>query len=178
MSTFIAIKILVTDKFGNILDQLLLKYEINMQTVMIRRTVLMENKLSFDTKLQFSPDYDLFMRIAAEHKICSLSSYLVEYRKGETSLTVKMLDRIAPEMEYTLKSIYSKSNISSKREDKFNEAFQMLFFYKSLPLIHSGQYLQARKNILKSIKVKKRYIIFYLILFLPVNRKWLLKLMM
>ena len=171
-------KNIVTDKHGHILDQLLLKYEINMQTVMIRRNILTENSLSFDTKLQFSPDYDLFMRIAAEHKICSLSSYLAEYRKGETSLTVKMLDRIAPEMEYTLKYLYAKSNISSKMNHNFKVAFQMLYFYRSLPLIQSGQYLQARKNILKSIKVKKRYIIYYLILFLPVNRTWLLKLMM
>ena len=171
-------KNIVTDKHGHIFDQLLLKYEINMQTVMIRRNILTENSLSFDTKLQFSPDYDLFMRIAAEHKICSLSSYLAEYRKGETSLTVKMLDRIAPEMEYTLKNLSAKSNISSKMNHNFKVAFQMLYFYRSLPLIQSGQYLQARKNILKSIKVKKRYIIYYLILFLPVNRTWLLKLMM
>ena len=171
-------KNIVTDKHGHILDQLLIKYEINMQTVMIRRNILTENSLSFDTKLQFSPDYDLFMRIAAEHKICSISSYLAEYRKSETSLTVKMLDRIAPEMEYTLKNLSTKSNISSKMNHNFKVAFQMLYFYRSLPLIQSGQYLQARKNILKSIKVKKRYIIYYLILFLPVNRTWLLKLMM
>ena len=171
-------KNIVTDKHGHILDQLLLKYEINMPTVMIRRNILTENSLSFDSKLQFSPDYDLFMRIAAEHKICSLSSYLAEYRKGETSLTVKMLDRIAPEMEYTLKNLSAKSNISSKMNHNFKVAFQMLYFYRSLPLIQSGQYLQARKNILKSIKVKKRYIIYYLILFLPVNPTWLLKLMM
>jgi len=171
-------KNIVTDKHGHILDQLLLKYEINMPTVMIRRNILTENSLSFDTKLQFSPDYDLFMRIAAEHKICSLSSYLAEYRKGETSLTVKMLDRIAPEMEYTLKNLSTKSNISSRINHNFKVAFQMLYFYRSLPLIQSGQYLQARKNILKSIKVKKRYIIYYLILFLPVNPTWLLKLMM
>ena len=171
-------KNIVTDKHGHILDQLLLKYEINMPTVMIRRNILTENSLSFDSKLQFSPDYDLFMRIAAEHKICSLSSYLAEYRKGETSLTVKMLDRIAPEMEYTLKNLSTKSNISSRINHNFKVAFQMLYFYRSLPLIQSGQYLQARKNILKSIKVKKRYIIYYLILFLPVNPTWLLKLMM
>ena len=171
-------KNIVTDKHGHILDQLLLKYEINMQTVMIRRNILTENSLSFDTKLQFSPDYDLFMRIAAEHKICSLSSYLAEYRKGETSLTVKLLDRIAPEMEYTLKKLSSKPNISSKMNDNFKVAFQMLYFYRSLPLIRSGQYLEARKNILKSVTVKYRYIIYYLILFLPVNRTWLLKLMM
>ena len=171
-------KNIVTDKHGHILDQLLIKYEINMQTVMIRRNILTENSLSFDTKLQFSPDYDLFMRIAAEHKICSLSSYLAEYRKGETSLTVKLLDRIAPEMEYTLNKLSSKSNISAKMNDNLKVAFQMLYFYRSLPLIRSGQYLQARKNIFKSVKVKYRYIIYYLILFLPVNRTWLLKLMM
>ena len=168
----------VLSKKGKILRRLLMNYDINMQTVMIRRKILTENSLSFDTKLKFSPDYDLFMRIAAEHKICSLSNYLAEYRKVETSLTVKLLDHIAPEMEYTLKKLSSKSNISSKMNDNFKVAFQMLYFYRSLPLIRSGQYLQARKNIFKSVKVKYRYIIYYLILFFPVNRTWLLKLMM
>ena len=65
-----------------------------------------------------------------------------------------------------------------KMNDNFKVAFQMLYFYRSLPLIRSGQYLQARKNIFKSVKVKYRYIIYYLILFFPVNRTWLLKLMM
>jgi len=171
-------KNIVTEKNGYILDKLLLKYEINMQTVLIRKSILIKNNLTFDPSLQYSPDYDLFMRIAATYKICSLSCFLAEYRKGEDSLTSKMLDRIAPEMEHTLKYLSANTKTISKMQYNYNYAFQMLYFYKSLPLIHLGQYVQARKYILKSIKVKKRYILYYLLMFLPINRIWLLKIMM
>ena len=149
-----------------------------MQTVLIRRNIMIENNLTFDPSLQYSPDYDLFMRIAANYKICSLSCFLAEYRKGEASLTSKMLDRIAPEMEHTLKYLSTNAKIFSEMPYNFYYAFQMLYFYKSLPLIHLGKYVIARKNILKCIKVKKRYILYYLLMFLPVSRTWLLKLMM
>ena len=69
------------DDNGYLLNKLLLRYEINMQTVMLRSSVLSDNNLSFDLSLQFSPDYDLFMRIANDFRLCALSDFLVEYRK-------------------------------------------------------------------------------------------------
>ena len=169
---------IVTDKSGFILGQLLSRYEINMQTVMIRRSVLLENNLSFDESLKFSPDYDLFMRIVAKHSSCSISSCLVDYRKVKDSLTSKMINYIAPEMEYTLKNLYSNLDLREELQRDFNKAFIMLNFYRSLPFVQAGDYTNARKFIWKSIFIRKRYLLYYFATLLPINSSWLLKKMM
>ena len=166
------------DDNGYLLNKLLLRYEINMQTVMLRSSVLSDNNLSFDLSLQFSPDYDLFMRIANDFRLCALSDFLVEYRKSENSLTLKMLDQIAPEMEYTLNGLYKKLSESNKDSQNFNKALQMLNYYKSLPLIQKGNYRDARKFLLKSTKVRKRYFVYFLLIFFPVKNTWVLKKML
>ena len=168
----------VSDKNGFLLNHLFLKYEINMQTVMIRRSILLKNNLTFDLNLKFSPDYDLFMRIASDFKICSLKDFIVEYRKVGNSLTYRYLDYVAPEMEYTLKKLDKKFQFSINSNINYYKATKMLDFYRALPLIRSGDYRHARRFIFKTIMVKKRYLIYYLFLCLPVNRDWILKRMM
>ena len=54
---------------GDIFGQLLKHYEISMQTVMIKRSLLIAENLSFDTSLKYSPDYNLFMKIASKYPI-------------------------------------------------------------------------------------------------------------
>jgi glycosyltransferase involved in cell wall biosynthesis len=168
----------IIDKHGYLLDKLLLRYEINMQTVMIRRAVLSDNHLSFDLSLEFSPDYDLFMRIASEYKLSALSDFLVEYRKADNSLTSRMLDRIAPEMEYTLNGLYKTLSKLNKENKNLDKAIQMLNYYKSLPLIQEGKYREARKYIYKSIRVRKRYFVYFILMFFPVKNTWILKKML
>ena len=169
----------ILDMEGKFFDQLLLRYNINMQTVMIRRSILLGADLSFHPTLKFSPDYDLFMRIAIDNAICSVSNYLVEYRKVKDSLTTKLVDRIPVEMEYTLSELYKINSSSDEAiENGFKVAFQMLYFYKSLPFLKSGEYSEARELILKSVRVRKIYLIYYMATFIPIVRSFLLKVIM
>jgi len=169
----------ILDMEGKFFDQLLLRYNINMQTVMIRRSILLGADLSFNPTLKFSPDYDLFMRIAIDNTICSVSNYLVEYRKVKDSLTTKLVDRIPVEMEYTLSELYKINSSSDEAiENGFKVAFQMLYFYKSLPFLKSGEYSEARELILKSVRVRKIYLIYYMATFIPIVRSFLLKVIM
>jgi len=169
----------ILDMEGKFFDQLLLRYNINMQTVMIRRSILLGADLSFNPTLKFSPDYDLFMRIAIDNAICSVSNYLVEYRKVKDSLTTKLVDRIPVEMEYTLSELYKINSSSDEAiENGFKVAFQMLYFYKSLPFLKSGEYSEARELILKSVRVRKIYLIYYMATFIPIVRSFLLKVIM
>jgi len=169
---------LVTDKFGSLIKDLLLMYEINMQSVMIRRSVLDLNELSFDISLEFSPDYDLFMRIAAFHDLCSTSQDLVEYRKVGNSLTSKMLDYIGPEMGYTVDSIKESLPRTADMQKSIDYALRMVEFYKSLPLIKARNYKAARRHVMQVLTVKKIYIIYYVVLLLPVSPRWILKMIM
>lgn len=48
-------------------------------TIMLRRWVLDETGL-FDTSLEPGEDYDLYLRVAARHRVCNLPYFLGEYR--------------------------------------------------------------------------------------------------
>lgn len=72
----------VENKSGYLFDSLLKKYEINMQTVMLERALLIENDLDFEPTLKYSPDYNLFMQVAAVTECGVISDYLVKYRVG------------------------------------------------------------------------------------------------
>jgi glycosyltransferase involved in cell wall biosynthesis len=168
----------IKDKAGFLLRDLLLHYEINMQTVMIRASILQNEHIFFDTSLKFSPDYDLFMRIAVNHNVCSISDYLVKYRKRGDSLTNKLIDHIGPEMEFTLNKIKAAQDFPDDLSAEFDTAMRMVNFYRALPYIEKSDYSSARKYVRKSNMMKKKIFLCYLLLFFPVNSKLLMRLIM
>lgn len=74
---------------GYIFNNLLQWYEVGMPTIMIRSSIFENFKESFDSKLSYCPDYDLFMRIALTHEICSIKQNLAKYRILGDSLSMK-----------------------------------------------------------------------------------------
>ena len=166
----------VSDKCGNLLKPLLLHYEINMQSVMIRASIIEKENLFFDDLLKFSPDYDLFMRFAINHKICSISNYLVKYRKTPGSLTNNSLDLIGLEVEITLNKLKNNKDFPDELRLDLDKALRVAYFYKSLSCINKGNYKAARKLAIKGALVKKKIFFFYLLLWLPVKKQWLIKL--
>ncbi|MDA9148584.1 glycosyltransferase [Alphaproteobacteria bacterium] len=166
----------VKEKSGNLLKHLLLNYEINMQSVMLRKSVIKKENLIFDDRLKFSPDYDLFMRFSINEKISSISNYLVKYRKTSGSLTNRSLEIIGSEVEITLNKIKNDKNFPDNLREDLDKAFNIANFYKCLPYINKGDYKTARYFALKGAVAKKKILIFYLLLWLPVNRNWLIKL--
>ena len=64
---------------GNIFGDLLIKYDINMQSVMIMKNAL--NERNFDITLKFSPDYHLFMELASVGKVGVIRDYIVKYKQ-------------------------------------------------------------------------------------------------
>lgn len=87
---------------GNLFGENLAQYQVNFQTVMIPRTAL--DKLSvpyFNPILQYSPDYNLIMRVLGVGEAICLSEMLVSYRKTGNSLTNKSVHRWAEEAQIT-----------------------------------------------------------------------------
>lgn len=77
-------------KRGMLLGVLLSYYEIYMQSVIIRNSLLQSiEEPNFDNKLKFSPDCDLFMRIAAVFNSCAIDEILIKYRVLQNSLTAQ-----------------------------------------------------------------------------------------
>ena len=72
---------------GNILHQMLKHYEINNQSVVIRREALQVISGLFDESIVIGEDYNLFMNVLAEYEACHISEYLIKYRVHKNSIT-------------------------------------------------------------------------------------------
>ncbi len=86
---------------GNTLDSQLRAYEIGMQSVLIRNDI----PLYFNKELEFSPDYDLMMRIASEYSVYVINDLLIKYRIVRNSLTNTKADKWWSEMKFTLDNL-------------------------------------------------------------------------
>ena len=94
---------------GNIFESLLRKYEINMQTVMLRRSILENDWCRFNDLLTYSPDYNLFMQIASRFPVGVINNVLAKYRIVDGSLSTTKLGVVSSEMKTTLDKIFGKN---------------------------------------------------------------------
>ena len=164
---------------GFIFDKLLVKYEINMQTVMIRRSIIDEEKLAFNSDLGYSPDYNLFMEIASRHPIGVMDEFIVKYRILTDSLSRKSLHLASKEMKYTLNSILSKNPcLKMKYPQAFRSAFRKLHYYNAIDRINNEEFRAARKELMGIIFYSPQYLILYFLTLLGFSKEtilWLIR---
>ncbi len=157
-------RILPVAQSGNVFGQLLKRYEINMQSVLLRNN----QNIEFNKNKQFSPDFDLFMKIAAEQKVGVIKNILVKYRKLEDSLTTKKIGRWWIETKETLDLIFSKSpELIKKYQKEYDLAYAKVAYYKARYLIHIGNMAEARETLSKYKFVDKIYFILYILSCFP-----------
>jgi glycosyltransferase involved in cell wall biosynthesis len=167
-------------KNGYIFDSLLSWYEIGMPTALIRTSSLREAPPPyFDISLSFSPDYDLFMRIAATHKVCSLKEPIAKYRVVTNSLTNKTKARHSRELIYSLiklEGLYPK--LYDKDKDEFDIAYRWAAILEANYLLSIGKVAEARGCLKKARTAGRKHFWKYIISFLPtqlaivIYKKW------
>lgn len=151
-------------KSGNVFSQQLKRYEINMQTVIIRNDI----NINFNEKMQFAPDFNLFMKVSSKYSVCVLAEHMAKYRKLKNSLTIKKIDRWWIETKETLDDIFNNNINLKKRYIKESKlAYAKVYYYKARYLISIGEKTQARRLISSIKKIDIRYYILYIILFFP-----------
>lgn len=147
---------------GNIFPKLLTYYEVQMSTVLIRRTILLENNETFDPCLKFCPDYDLFMRLAMKNKICSIKKSLFQYRVVKNSLT-KQTEKIHfQEINHVAQKLMKMlPNMDKLYPQEFNHWQKWLNKVEADFHILNADLNSARECLLKAIDLgerhKKRY---------------------
>lgn len=165
-------------KSGYIFGDLLTRYEINMQSVMIRRTVLESEQLSFPIDYQFGPDYDLFMDIASKYPIGVMKEFTVKTRVLTDSLSRKTLHRVPYEISNSLNRILSNNPLLKKQfPHQIKSAYQKINYYQTVDYIDKGRFKDARGAIQSIIHTRIEYFILYLLLYLPVQPNTLLRLL-
>jgi glycosyltransferase involved in cell wall biosynthesis len=163
---------------GRILGDLLMRYEISMVGAMVKKSVLEAAGLGFDENLQFSPDYDLFMRVAAQHDVGVLAGVIAKNRRSAGSLSRKTLHVVADEMGHTLNDLqrlYPQALGSSR--PAVAAARAKLSYYEAVNQVNLGDYAKARLNLRKVLWHRWEYALIYAALLFPIPKYRLLRLL-
>jgi len=148
----------------NVFVQQLKRYEINMQSVIVRNN----NMIKINENLRHSPDFDLFMKIASKYKVYVIKDYIVKYRKLENSLTSKNIDVWWIEMKNTLDDIFlENSKLKEKYAKEYKMAYAKVAYNKARYMISIDKIGEARKELSKVKHVSIIYFIIYLISLFP-----------
>lgn len=171
-------KVSAKNNSGYLLGQLLNHYEINMQSVMLCHSVLIEEQLGFSTQLKYCPDHNLFLLIAADYPVAVIQDFLVKYRVVDDSLSRRTVDIAAEEVKFTLDKIAnSKPELKQQFAAEFNRAYKKLHYYDAVAAIYKNDRKLARHRLKKVITSKLEYLVLYLLLFLPLSNQQILKLL-
>jgi glycosyltransferase involved in cell wall biosynthesis len=165
----------VRNKVGDIFSKLLIQYNINMQSVMIRRNFLKNHNLTFDQSLSFSPDYDLFMEIALLGRSCSLSKYLSKYRLHSKSLTHKSQHLICKEGLYTLDRLEKKyGNINKKYSFYLDYAKSVFRMQEAISCLQNNSSDQAKKVLIKKFPIYPKSLILLFLIYIGLSPRLIL----
>jgi glycosyltransferase involved in cell wall biosynthesis len=135
----------VKQKHGQLFGSLLKHYDINMQTAMLKRSILAENNISFDVNQRFSPEYDLFMEVALNTKAVVSRSVLSQYRVHDSSLTHQSQHLIGKEGRETLARLDKKYQISQQFGSQLRYAKAVFDFQDAVFSLQSGDVQKAKK---------------------------------
>lgn len=168
----------VRNKSGYLINQLLRKYEINMQSVMIKKAVIDNERLEFETHLKYSPDFNLFMNIAAKYPIGVIGDFLAKYRICSDSLSKNMLHLVSSEIKFTLDSISKKySYLTEKHTKALSLAYAKLNYYDAIYLIDKGSLKEARKKLFHIIWFSPKYLALLLLTYTWFSKERILRLL-
>ena len=169
-------RILAKNDSGYVFSDLLFHYEINMQSVMLRKTILDKKAFSFNTSLSYCPDYNLFMRIAAEYNVGIVKEPLVMYRISPNSLSKQTVDIASREIKITLDEIFSKlPALELKYKKSATAAYAKLNYYDAVNFIRQSNFSQARLKLKEVMFQRWEYLALYLLLFLPCPKSLILR---
>jgi glycosyltransferase involved in cell wall biosynthesis len=155
-------------KDGEMFENLLFHWDINMPSILIRKQDLLDFNLNFDENIYASEEYCLFMQLAVTTKFCVINQPIVKWRATEISLTSEQISKHAYERRYTLnKIINNHPGIELKYKEGFQEAFARADYYDASYYMSLNNRKKARKSLKKIKNLNFKYYILYLILFLP-----------
>lgn len=153
---------------GHLLEKLLLQFDVNMVTPIIRADALSNHCLTFDLKVTASEEYNLFVRLAAKGKVLALSEILGIYRVCAGSLTDRQTAQWSVERRYTLDQLKKENpGIEQIYPKAFREAYARGEYYKARYLMTENRVAEAKHIMANITEVDIRYKLLWILLFLP-----------
>jgi glycosyltransferase involved in cell wall biosynthesis len=139
-------------KSGWQLKGLLLQFDINMVTPLINKEILDRSGICFDDYIVSSEEYDLFMRLAAKGKFCTLSKVLGAYRVSSDSLTDRSIKHWYSDRIRTLDKLKRENpGLELRFKKEFEAAYiRGRYFYSRYLMAIENKY--EAKKVLSDIK--------------------------
>ncbi len=110
---------------GNIFQEMLLRYEINNQSVLIKRNLFTK----FNEDITIGEDYNIFMNIVFNNKVCAIKEKLVAYRVHENSITKSKID-LSDGVLFTLSELNNKYSILKSYPFRYTICWLKSFRFK------------------------------------------------
>lgn len=165
-------------KKGMIFYKQLERYEIPMACVMIRKSILIKEKLKFPENFVFCPDYNLFMKISLRHTSAVVREVLAEYRQHAESLSFSTRAHAAVEVESTINEIEAMIPYKNKYHLKvFKNAKTKVKYYSAISLLAKNKRVEALKTFLNFAMNDWKYMLVFCLLCLPMTNKNILKIL-
>ena len=151
-------------KVGNNFKENLIRYRINLPTLMVSKAFLETHNLSFDENIEASEEYCLVMQMLARNaKVYFISERLASYRHLKDSLTVRKISSWFKDRRYTLDKIENDlPNVSMKYGKYFDYARSISNYYEALYYLSVDEDELARRSM---ANVKSKKILFFVIRF-------------
>jgi len=147
----------------NVFAHQLKRYEINMQSVVIRNNI----KIIMNDQLKHSPDYDLFMEIAAKYQVYVFKDIIVKYRKLSNSLTSKNIAYWGEEMQFTLDRLFENQSLKDKYRDYYDLAYAKVAYNKARYFMSIDQVKEATQELSKYKFLDIKYFVAYFLSLFP-----------
>ncbi len=97
-------------------------------SVIIRKKLLLENKLFYDEEYKHAEDYELWSRIVDHTNLANLPEVILNYRLSNTSVTYLAENAKDDERYQTIKKIFSKTlkKLEIENDDELNKVHYIL----------------------------------------------------
>lgn len=152
-------------KSGMLFESFLYQFDVEVASMMVRRSALIEKNLNFDPRIYGSEEYDLILHLSVQHRFAVINQPISKVRLHSASLTTGVIDKWALDRRLTLNKIINRyPGLKEKFSNAFKEAFARAYYYESRCLIYKGQISDAQKIMKKVFFVNWRYFFLFAIL--------------
>lgn len=153
---------------GNVFENFLYHYPVNLQTVLFRRSALNVLDHYFDENLNLSEEFDLFMRVLYKSKAIYIHEPLAIYRIHLDMCSIKYIDKYPIENAYIIKKLINADNtISSKFENAINYHRAKIAYWKAKALMIKNNPIEARILLKPYRAIDYKFFILYTVTFFP-----------
>ncbi|MEK6730711.1 MAG: glycosyltransferase [Pseudomonadota bacterium] len=152
---------------GNVFKELFANYFLDIETVIIVRSILDKLPEWFDPRLHVMEDADLFLRIAYDYPIDCVNEPLSRWRVHKNSDTFRRHELFAKESSLILDKLMA---VDENFKDQFGEEIKSyrrhIIWLEALSLIRAGQSRQGRLLLRPYLLKSKSFFLLYCLSFL------------